>query len=279
MLRLILGFWLAIGLESVLAQSAEPTVQITALAPLQSDLDRSLITYWNDGLRLNALLVMPKNANRPLPILIANHGFHPDPPRYGFVDSQRNERPGKYYGAIPTAFARRGYAVIMADYRGHNTSEGYEFTKSPNAPDLYASDVLALLPALKNIEGLRADCVFVWGHSMGAHVSLRTIQNYDGVRAMSLWSLASPIKDWSTTLDPVRRLPPVAIRHSVGDPVAPVANSRNLESLLLSRGVDLESRFEESTLHYFEGVLFERAIEADTQFFSARARDSNCLKR
>ena len=278
MLRFILGFCLVISSESALAQSAESAAQITPLAPIEPDLDRSLITYRNDGLRLNALLVRPKNANRSLPILLANHGFHPDPPRYGFVDPERNERPGKYYGAIPTSFARRGYAVIMADYRGHNTSEGYDFTRLPNAPDLYATDVLALLRALKNVEGLRSDCVFVWGHSMGAHVSLRTIQTYDGVRAVSLWSLASPIKDWSMTLDPAHPLPPVAIRHSVGDPVAPVANSRNLESLLRSRGVNVDSRFENSTLHYFEGELFERTIESDTQFFSAHARDSSCSK-
>ncbi len=33
----------------------------------------------------------------------------------------------------------------MADYRGHNTSQGYGFTQLPNAPDLYATDVLVLL--------------------------------------------------------------------------------------------------------------------------------------
>jgi pimeloyl-ACP methyl ester carboxylesterase len=237
-----------------------------------------LITYRNDGLRLNALLVKPKNGESITADSACQSRLSPDPPRYGVVDPERNERPGKYYGAIPTSFARRGYAVIMADYRGHNTSEGYDFTRLPNAPDLYATDVLALLRALKNVEGLRSDCVFVWGHSMGAHVSLRTIQTYDGVRAVSLWSLASPIKDWSMTLDPAH---PTAGR----DPsfcrpiaVAPVANSRNLESLLRSRGVNVDSRFENSTLHYFEGELFERTIESDTQFFSAHARDSSCSK-
>jgi len=123
-LRLIVGCFLALRLEISVAQTATPTVEITALAPLYADLDRLLITYRNDGLKLSALIVKPKRAARPLPVLIANHGFHPDPPRYGFVDSQQNERPGKYYGAIPRAFARRGFAVIMADYRGHNTSEG-----------------------------------------------------------------------------------------------------------------------------------------------------------
>lgn len=33
----------------------------------------------------------------------------------------------------------------MADYRGHNTSQGCGFTQLPNAPDLYATDVLVLL--------------------------------------------------------------------------------------------------------------------------------------
>lgn len=278
MLRLIVGFFIALRFELSIAQTATPTAEITALTPLHTDLDRLLITYRNDGLRLSALLVKPKRAAGPLPVLIANHGFHPDPPSYGFVDSQRNERPGKYYGAIPTAFARRGFAVIMADYRGHNTSEGYEFTRLPNAPDLYATDVLALLSVLPIIDGLRTDCIFVWGHSMGAHVSLRTIVSHEGVRAASLWSLASSVKDWSAILDRTRQLPPIAIRHSINDSVSPVINSHNLEARLRSYGVNPETTFEDSALHFFEGALFERVVEADARFFAEHARTTQCEK-
>lgn len=278
MLRFFIGFCLIIGAQTVLAEMKAPTLEVTALAPLEADLERTLITYRNDGLRLSALMVKPKNATRPLPVLIANHGFHPDPPHYGFVDQQRNERPGKYYGAIPAAFARRGYAVIMADYRGHNTSEGTEFTRLPNAPDLYATDVLALLKILQKIDGLLTDCVVVWGHSMGAHVSLRTALVDQNIRAISLWSLASPIKDWTPILDLGRSLAPIAIRHSIDDPVAPVANSHNLETSLRSRGATVETSFENSTLHYFEGALFERTIEADTRFFAAQLRNTRCIK-
>ena len=278
MLRLIVGLFIALRFEISIAQTATPTTEITALAPLYADLDRLLITYRNDGLRLSALIVKPKHAARPLPILIANHGFHPDPPRYGFINSQLNERPGKYYGAIPTAFARRGFAVIMADYRGHNTSEGYEFTRLPNAPDLYATDVLALLSALSIIDGLRTDCIFVWGHSMGAHVSLRTIVSHEGIRAVSLWSLASSVKDWSAILDRARQLPPIVIRHSINDSVSPVINSYNLAAYLRSRRINPETTFEDSALHFFEGELFERAVEADSRFFAEYARTTQCEK-
>jgi pimeloyl-ACP methyl ester carboxylesterase len=275
-LRLIVSLFLALGLEISVAQTATPTVEITSLVPLHADLDRLLITYRNDGLRLSALMVKPTRAARPLPVLIANHGFHPDPPHYGFVGPQRNERPGKYYGGIPTAFARRGFAVIMADYRGHNTSEGHEFTRLSNAPDLYATDVLALLKILPIIEGLLTDCVFVWGHSMGAHVSLRTILAHESIRAVSLWSLASPVKDWSAILDHTRQLPPIAIRHSIKDSVAPVTNSRHLEAHLRRRGLSHETTFADSALHFFEGELFERVIEADSRFFAEQSHATQC---
>ena len=166
----------------------------------------------------------------------------------------------------------------MADYRGHNTSEGYEFTRLPNAPDLYATDVLALLSALSIIDGLRTDCIFVWGHSMGAHVSLRTIVSHEGIRAVSLWSLASPVKDWSAILDRARQLPPIVIRHSINDSVSPVINSYNLAAYLRSRRINPETTFEDSALHFFEGELFERAVEADSRFFAEYARTTQCEK-
>lgn len=275
MLKRALAVTLSLVSAVTLAQTSATTT-VTPLPAIEADLDRFLIAYENDGLRLFALMVKPKETTGPLPVVIANHGFHPNPPRYGFVDDDRNERPGKYYGAVPTAFARLGYAVVMADYRGHNTSEGYEFTRMANAPDLYANDVRALLRLLPSFKGLRTDCMFMWGHSMGAHVSLRVMLAHPGIRAVSLWSLASPVKDWSAALDAARPSPPVALRHSIGDPVTPVENSRNLVDLLVSRGIEVESSFEKSTTHLFEGLDFEKAIQADASFFSKKSSSESC---
>lgn len=267
MLKLALAVTLSLVSTVIVAQTSATTT-VTPLPAIEADLDRFLIAYQNDGLRLFALMVRPKKATGPLPVVIANHGFHPNPPRYGFVDDDRNERPGKYYGAVPIAFARHGYAVVMADYRGHNTSQGLEFTRMPAAPDLYASDVHALFKTLKAIEGLRRDCWYAWGHSMGAHVSLRLMLAEPEIQAVSLWSLATPLADWTGALRAAKQRPAIIVRHATADPVAPVAASRKLAESLLAEGYRTETAFEDSPLHFFEQALFDRSIDDDVRYFN-----------
>lgn len=161
-----------------------------------------LWSYHSDSLKVYALVHTPTSPKpeKGYPILIFGHGFHPDPPRYGVSAKTGNDwRPGDYYRGIPEAYAEEGYLTITPDYRGHNISEGYEFTqRSYLASTYYAVDVLHLLSALDALSEVDLESVFFMGHSMGGEVGLKMLLATDKIKAASLWAAVS-----ATTLEQV----------------------------------------------------------------------------
>ncbi len=149
-----------------------------------------LYRYDSAGLRVHAMVARPEgpSPDSGWPVLIANHGHHPDPPRYGITADGEDHRPGDYYRRIPELYVARGYLVVMPDYRGHNNSEGLEFTEGMLEATYYVEDVLNLLAGLDDIDGIDPDQVFMWGHSMGGAVTLRALLATDSIRAAALWS-------------------------------------------------------------------------------------------
>ena len=149
-----------------------------------------LVSYQSSALTVLAMVAVPAG-ERPdagFPVVVANHGFHPDPPRYGVTADGVDARPGDYYRPIPELYVRHGFLVIMPDYRGHNASEGLEYTDGFLATGYYSEDVLALLSGLEDIEEADTRNVFMWGHSLGAEVSLRALLATERVRGATLWS-------------------------------------------------------------------------------------------
>ncbi len=150
----------------------------------------SLVSYRSGGLNVYAYLAVPTASPpaRGFPVLIANHGYHPDPAAYGFTDDGRDRRPGDYYRSVPAWYTREGFVVVMPDYRGHNVSEGTSYTGSFLSTAWYSEDVLALLSAIDTLPNVDAANVFAWGHSMGGDVTLRAVVGTDRFRAASIWS-------------------------------------------------------------------------------------------
>jgi dipeptidyl aminopeptidase/acylaminoacyl peptidase len=149
-----------------------------------------LFSYQSAGLKVHAYVAVP---TRPMPaggypVLVANHGTHPDPPRYGFTAQGVDSRPGDYYRSIPELFTAEGFMVVMPDYRGHNVSEGREYARGFLAANFYAADVLALLAALPVLKQADMRNVFMWGHSLGGEVTLKALLATSMVRGASLWS-------------------------------------------------------------------------------------------
>ena len=78
-----------------------------------------LVSYRHAGLKLHAMVAVP-NADMPdggWPVVIANHGYVPDPRRYGITADGIDSRPGDYYRSVPELFASRGFLVVLPD--GH----------------------------------------------------------------------------------------------------------------------------------------------------------------
>ncbi len=149
-----------------------------------------LVSYRSAGLTVYAMVATPRSEPPPkgFPLIVANHGTHPNPPKYGITADGIDSRPGDYYRPIPELYTQQGFIVVMPDYRGHNISEGVEFTRGFLANSYYTEDVLALLSGLSEVRNADLDRVFMWGHSLGGEVSLRTLLATNQVKGASLWS-------------------------------------------------------------------------------------------
>ncbi len=173
-------------------RAAKHTASLTFERPLEDGPSFSayLVSYRSSGLKVHAMVAVP-NTPKPkagYPVLVANHGFHPTPEKYGITADGIDSRPGDYYRDVPDMYARAGFLVVMPDYRGHNISEGFDFTTGYLATNYYTLDVLALLSALPGLEDADLENLFMWGHSLGGEVSLRTLLIDDSIRGASLWS-------------------------------------------------------------------------------------------
>lgn len=139
--------------------------------------DRYLASYRSEGLKIYALLTVPRG-QRPAsgwPVIIFNHGYIP-PTQY---------RTTERYVAYVDGFARAGYIVFRPDYRGHGNSEG-EPTGAYGSPG-YVIDVLNAVASVKRYAGADPERIGMWGHSMGGWITLRAMVVSPDIKAGVIW--------------------------------------------------------------------------------------------
>jgi len=154
-------------------------------------IERRVVSFTVDQLVQFALILEPPGEApaEGWPVLLMNHGHHPDPPQYGRIANGDTDRPGDYYRVLPLAFAKLGFLVVVPDFRGHNESEGAEFAVGPLESNWYSRDSIAAFRALDSIPEAHGKHRFMWGHSMGGAVTLRALLALQGdVRGASIWS-------------------------------------------------------------------------------------------
>ena len=232
-----------------------------------------------DGLIQYALLLQP-NSGIPVsgwPVIIFNHGFHPEPQNNGrrTIDGV-NDRPGDYYRQIPQALARQGFLVVVPDYRGHNDSSGAEFTLQESSPRWYVRDVLGLIEALKSDDQANMDHLFMLGHSMGAEVTLYAAAALgDQLKGASIWSASvSTVAKMSPQYIEVEAASQfekihssVNIHHAKDDATTVFEGSVMIASQLNQLGKTHELYSYLSANHLFTGDNLELAITRDIAFF------------
>ena len=151
-----------------------------------------LMSYHSDGLKLFTLVNIPLSdmPKKGFPVLIFGHGYHPNPKQYGVsTKTGKNSRPGDYYRGIPESYAKQGFIVLTPDYRGHNESEGFEYTQTKFlASSYYAIDVLNLIAALPSLPNADISNIYYLGHSLGGDVGLKVLLASNKIRAASLWA-------------------------------------------------------------------------------------------
>lgn len=262
------------------ARRLSNTFELTESRPGLPGLKRYDVAYSADGLRQYAMVLEP-DGQAPAegwPVVVMAHGYHPDPPNYGRIENGETDRPGDYYRGVPTAFAREGFLVVLPDYRGHNASEGLYFTQGPDAMRWYARDVIAAVRALPSLATADPRHVFLWGHSMGARVSLHVAGAMGGELAgVSLWSTAAA-PDFSLQMadsgfagqgshggsDP---WPPVRLHHGDRDAVTPLGPALELRADLEGAGVAVDLHVYDTQDHLFSADDLERAVQRDVQWF------------
>ena len=140
--------------------------------------DRYLVSYRSEGLKIYALLTVPRG-EKPAsgwPVIIFNHGYIP-PAEY---------RTTERYAAYVDALARSGYIVLKPDYRGHGNSEG-EAVGGYGSP-AYTVDVLNALASLQRFPDADPTRIGMWGHSMGGHITLRAMVVSRDIKAGVIWA-------------------------------------------------------------------------------------------
>lgn len=262
------GLAIALALLLACSEDAGPNLKVERALDAGSSFTAYLVSYRHTGLKLHAMVAvprMPMPANG-YPVVIANHGFVPEPRKYGITADGRDSRPGDYYRSVPELYASRGFLVIMPDYRGHNTSEGFEQIEGQNreSVSLYADDVTALIALLGEIESVDEEMVFMWSHSMGGAVSMRALLATNTVKASSFWSTMN-VDDLVDRLSDLAG--PVLVQHATGDASTPYSSSVALAEALAAAGHPFQLHGYESAEHYFSGALREQAADRDAEFF------------
>ena len=140
--------------------------------------DRYIVSYLSDGLKIYALMTIPREEKPPTgyPVIIFNHGYIP-PDQY---------RTTERYVAYVDAFARNGYIVIKSDYRGHGNSEG-EAESAYGSPG-YVIDVLNAVASARRYPDADPNRIGMWGHSMGGYITLRAMVAQQDIRAGVIWA-------------------------------------------------------------------------------------------
>jgi dipeptidyl aminopeptidase/acylaminoacyl peptidase len=161
-------------------QQTYPGSEITIEETLEpgSNYDRYIASYLSEGLKIYALLTVPRGEKpeNGWPAIIFNHGYIP-PDQY---------RTTERYVAYVDGFARNGYIVFRSDYRGHGNSEGEAISSSRSSA--YTIDVLNAVAAIRGFPDADSDRIGMWGHSMGGGITLRTMVTTSDIKAGVIWA-------------------------------------------------------------------------------------------
>jgi dipeptidyl aminopeptidase/acylaminoacyl peptidase len=142
-----------------------------------SNYKRYIASYKSEGLKIFGLLTVP-TGEVPAggwPIIVFNHGYI-QPEIYSTTEK---------YVAYQDGFARNGYVTFKSDYRGHGNSEGKP--EGAYYSTAYTTDVLNAVSSLKKLSYINPEKIGMWGHSMGGHITLRSMVVTDDIKAGVIW--------------------------------------------------------------------------------------------
>ena len=265
---------------------------------------RSVVSYASEGLKIYALLTVPK-VDKPaggFPAIVMNHGSVP-PDEYS--------TPERYKGYV-AYFARRGYVVLKPDYRGHGHSEGVPLSSYYDPG--YVTDVLNAVSSLQRHPDVNAEKIGMWGHSSGGHITTVAMIVNPKIKAGVIWagltaSYDETFVEWrahrrrlgsssSSTASPYRRqsqvleekygsisqatefwrgvtpfnyfsriLHPLQLHHGTADNIVPLKYAEYFLGKLLAAGRVAELFTYPGADHNLSGSAFAPAMARSVEFF------------
>ena len=247
------------------------------------------ITYYSGELKISGIMNIPSGSG-PFPLLILNHGFIP--PKI-YTNGRGLKREQDY-------FARRGYAVLHADYRNHAESDKDTLNEFKWGQG-YVEDVMNAIYAVKHsdLEKIDTNHIGMMGHSMGGGIALRIMVTFpELIQAYVLyapvsadardnfyrWTIKSPIADtllilfgtpdenptfWADIspinfLDKVRA--PILINHGSIDESCKLEWSVRTADTLKARGKNVTLTIYTGEKHEFINA-FPQVMENTVKFF------------
>ncbi len=156
-------------------------ITIEKTLPDGSNFHQYLTSYQSDGLKIYALLTVPK-VHKPAngwPVILFNHGYI-DPAQYKTYPTV-----GQYATYYPV-FARAGYIVFKPDYRGNGNSDGQP--EGAYYSPAYTVDDLNALASIRQYADANPNKIGIWAHSMGGNITLRDlVVNRTDIKAAVIW--------------------------------------------------------------------------------------------
>jgi len=152
-------------------------------ARTQEDFDVLDITYSSDGIPVRGLLIRPKHpGEHKWPAIVFNRGGTGDYGRignYGVPCSQEDD--SCLYRVNLYLLAKEGFVVIASDYRFHGPT-----AKRDEWGGVDVDDVLNIFPALKSLDFVDADRVYMLGQSRGGTMTYIALKRGAPVKAAAV---------------------------------------------------------------------------------------------
>lgn len=261
-----------------------------------------LTSYNSDGLKVNALLTIPKGQ--------VPEGGHPAIVFvHGYIAPSIYQTTSKYQDYVDY-LAKNGFVVFKIDLRGHGNSEG-EAGGAYYSSD-YVVDTLNAYSALQNAEFVNPKRIGLWGHSMAGNVTFRSFVAKTDIPALVVWAGAgysysdlveyrimdtsyrapqqtserakrrqelrdvhgefSPESVFWKQVAPTNYLQGVSgavlLQHALDDSVVSIEYSKNLNKILDSTNIYHEFDQYSSGGHNLSGSSFVQAMQKTVEFFN-----------
>jgi len=118
------------------------------------------VSFASDGLKIPAVLALPKNRKEPVPIVVLVHGSGPHD-----ADESIGPGPNKPFRDLAYGLAADGIATLRYDKRTHFAPD--TFKDHPDLDHEVTFDAVAALAYASTLTEVDAKRVFLLGHSLG----------------------------------------------------------------------------------------------------------------